>query len=60
MRSPARPTNAGLAVLLLIAIAAAAAIIRPTESRQVKPCGDTRPVTIGGSMVVGCRPRLGP
>jgi hypothetical protein len=55
MRSPARPSGAGLVILLLVALAAVARIARPSETRPARPCGDLRPVTIGGSMVVGCR-----
>lgn len=52
-----KPSNAGLAILLLIAVLAATKIAQPTRLTPVRPCGDMRLVTIGGSMVVGCRTR---
>lgn len=53
MRSRPR-TSAGLVVVLLIALAAAAAIRTPKRAEAPKPCGRMRPATIGGSLVIGC------
>ncbi len=50
--SPPRPTSVSLIILLLLVIAT---VVRSSRPPAVKPCGDLRPVTIGGSMVVGCR-----
>lgn len=48
--------SAGLVVLLLVAIAATALIVWPPgRTEPLKPCGEMLPVTIGGSMVIGCR-----
>lgn len=60
MRSLAQSGNAGLVILLLIALAAAARIAWQPKTSPARPCGDLDPVTIGGSMVVGCQPKTGP
>lgn len=60
MKLPSRQGSAGLTILLLVALAVAARIAWPPKVQPIRPCGDLDPVTVGGSMVVGCRPKTGP
>lgn len=53
--SESKQSNAGFVVLLAFIVAGLSQCDRDCRRETLRPCGPMRPVTVGGSMVVGCR-----